>query len=330
MLSFAISPSLVAAPTFNPGPLVTINKGQTALIEVKNGQGALVVEGDPKIATVRDPQSKSSISRISSDPQIVEVVGHHRGGAVFFFIFRARTSPFSLPRNESVSLTVSVNEYRATPYVPTMDPPHNHQPTRRWKELLGAIQQPTDSTSGKALWALCAARADPETFVDAAIQGEFGNKPVALKHLNWYLRDGRGAELNEDDNIEKWVRTDAMIQGKIYAQIVRNMTKGTSYSIDFPVGSTEFGIDDYYYSFGAIDRLDVQVDWIAKTVKVFFKDIYEWHPVCPGFYTQFKDDTVRVTNSLHAALVELKLKGAADYWMVGEATVPMSVFGFPP
>jgi len=30
---------------------------------------------------------------------------------------------------------------------------------------------------------------------------------------------------------------------------------------------------------------------------------------------------------MHAALVELKDKGTADYWMLGEATLPMTLFG---
>jgi hypothetical protein len=37
-------------------------------------------------------------------------------------------------------------------------------------------------------------------------------------------------------------------------------------------------------------------------------------------------DAVRPTNCVHAALVELKSGGGAkDYWMKGEATVPLSV-----
>lgn len=33
----------------------------------------------------------------------------------------------------------------------------------------------------------------------------------------------------------------------------------------------------------------------------------------------------RDTNCVHAALVELRSSGAADVWMKGEATVPLSV-----
>jgi hypothetical protein len=57
---------------------------------------------------------------------------------------------------------------------------------------------------------------------------------------------------------------------------------------------------------------------------VWFQDFYEWHPVYP-FYTFMAGDVVRETNCVHAALVELKSSGAADFWMKGEATVPVSV-----
>ena len=41
---------------------------------------------------------------------------------------------------------------------------------------------------------------------------------------------------------------------------------------------------------------------------------------------------LRETNCVHAALVELQTTGASDFWMKGEATVPLSLFrgGTPP
>ena len=79
------------------------------------------------------------------------------------------------------------------------------------------------------------------------------------------------------------------------------------------------------FAFGAIDRLDIEVDFDAQTVHSWFQDFYEWPPFYPGLYTAFPDDAARETNCLHAALVELKDSGAADFWMKGEATVPLSV-----
>jgi hypothetical protein len=45
--------------------------------------------------------------------------------------------------------------------------------------------------------------------------------------------------------------------------------------------------------------------------------------LCSAQLTSFPDDAARETNCLHAALVELKSSGAADFWMKGEATVPL-------
>ena len=37
------------------------------------------------------------------------------------------------------------------------------------------------------------------------------------------------------------------------------------------------------------------------------------------------DDKARETNCVHAAIVEMQAGTAADYWMKGEATAPLSV-----
>ncbi len=86
---------------------------------------------------------------------------------------------------------------------------------------------------------------------------------------------------------------------------------------------------EFRNTFGGIDKLFIEFDMGPQTVTLSFKDRYEWHPVCTPYYTKYVDDEVRNTNSLHAALVELKDRGAADFWMIGEATAPMSKFGLP-
>ena len=114
--------------------------------------------------------------------------------------------------------------------------------------------------------------------------------------------------------------------------IIANSASGPHYSFFLSFTQNEYANrdhSDFRYSFGTIDRIDCEVDWVLKTVKLWFMDIYEWHPVCPPYYSKFPDDVVRETNSLHAALVELKDSGAADYWMVGEATMSLSDFGLP-
>jgi hypothetical protein len=52
-------------------------------------------------------------------------------------------------------------------------------------------------------------------------------------------------------------------------------------------------------------------------------DRYEWHPVGFG-YRRLSDDARRDTNCVHAAAVELKSAGAADYWMIGDVVLPLT------
>jgi hypothetical protein len=84
-------------------------------------------------------------------------------------------------------------------------------------------------------------------------------------------------------------------------------------------------IENFRYAFGAIDRLDFEVDFAERSVRVWFQDRYEWHPVYEGMYDRQPGDIVRETNCLHAAMVEMKLTGAADFWMKGKAVVPLSL-----
>jgi hypothetical protein len=66
------------------------------------------------------------------------------------------------------------------------------------------------------------------------------------------------------------------------------------------------------------------VDYVHETVKVWFLDCYEWHPVYPKYFPKCAKDEIRKSKFLHAAAVQLKLEGANDFWMKGEATFPIS------
>ncbi len=99
------------------------------------------------------------------------------------------------------------------------------------------------------------------------------------------------------------------------------------YSSSIWFGQDMYGSTEYAYAFGTIDALYIEFDLNTRYVKIWFKDIYEWHPECEPYYVKKSGDKARPDNSLHAAMVEMKDKGARDYWMIGEATHPMSVFG---
>jgi hypothetical protein len=194
---------------------------------------------------------------------------------------------------------------------------HGHAASGRWSDVQA------NPNSSFTLNRLCP-RMGPKELVGIAMMKEFRDKPNALEHLNWYLVNGRGADFSEDDNIKKWLEQDAGIQTAIRALIPPRQTVG-KFATHFKVEQDDYDNQDFRFAFGAIDWLDFEVDFDAGTIHVWFQDRYEWHPVYPGLYTKFSDDDPRETNCVHAALVELKSTGSADFWMKGEATVPLSV-----
>ena len=91
--------------------------------------------------------------------------------------------------------------------------------------------------------------------------------------------------------------------------------------------------EDIQDSFGTIDKLDVYADFIKGTIELWFEDTYEWHPtysqytqplVCPN--TNVTGQVNRETTFLHAAMVQMKKKGARDFQMRGNATFLMKIF----
>jgi hypothetical protein len=209
------------------------------------------------------------------------------------------------------------------PRLPTVYTPgevHVHAPSGRWPEIQA------DPKSSFELNLLCATMS-PEELIAAAVFGKFSDKPIALEHLKWYQFDGNGRDFREDDNIKDMLQRDVKIKNAIFYRIRLAQTSGKQ-AHHFSVTQADYAIEDFYYAFGAIDRLDFEVDSDAQTVHVWFKDFYQFHPVYPGIYKYYPSDglgELRPDNCVHAAAVELKSSGAADFWMLGEATVPLDV-----
>ena len=199
---------------------------------------------------------------------------------------------------------------------------HDHAPSGKWSE----VQDEPNS----GFWAnrVCG-NATANQVVGVAIWKEFDDKPLALEHLNWYLGMGQGADFVEDDHIARMLRTDTGVAGQILRRLPSRWPASGTQAGAFKVEQDHYVSQDFRYAFGAIDRLDFEVDWSARTIHVWFQDRYEWHPVYPGLYKKHGDDEVRETNCVHAALVELKSGGAADYWMKGEATIPLGDLAVP-
>lgn len=194
---------------------------------------------------------------------------------------------------------------------------HGHSPSGRWSDVQ------TNPNSSFELNFLCP-KMTPRQLVSVAIIAKFSDKPIALAHLNWYLTRGRGGDFSEDANLRGLLTGDSGVQEAIRRLLPPGRTSGI-FTTHLKIEQNDYSNQDLRFAFGAIDQLDVEVDFGARTVHAWFQDRYEWHPFYPGLYAAFPDDGARETNCVHAALVELKSDGAADFWMKGEATAPLSV-----
>jgi hypothetical protein len=164
--------------------------------------------------------------------------------------------------------------------------PHNHMPSGRWSKVQ-ADPNNAPTMTGTRLAQMCQGKT-PKQFVDAVIASEFGDKPIALAHLKWYLSNGQGRDFVEDDNIRACLERDAGVRHVLAAEI-RNRIETRHHSSGrwahhIELSQSSYSIQDFQYSFGAIDRLDFEVDFDDGTVHVWFQDRYEWHPVYKALY----------------------------------------------
>jgi hypothetical protein len=192
---------------------------------------------------------------------------------------------------------------------------HNHKPSGRWDDFQGTVKDPFP------IGTVCR-HSDPAGVLTGAAMGKLMDKKIATEHLKWYA-NGKGGEFNENKNIEIMMKADSGIQELVLSKLPKDQKSGT-FSGHVRVDQQDYKDQDLRNAFGAIDRLDFKVDYDKQTIKVWFEDRYEWHPVGDGYYDKQVGDEVRPTNCVHAAAVEMKLQGAADYWMKGESTLPLS------
>ena len=197
------------------------------------------------------------------------------------------------------------------PYTPGVM--HNHRPSGRWADIQNLERR---NCPGTLISCVCSTL-DPQGVLNTAAGVVMGRKPIALHHLLHYMFGG-GADYVED--VRDFIVRDSGVRG-ILASFIRNLTTTRGH---FKVYQRDYTVQDFRLAFGAIDRLDYEVDSAAGVVHVWFVDRYEFHPVYPGLYRAMSGDVARVTNCVHAAAVELKASGASDFWMVGYGTVPLS------
>jgi hypothetical protein len=198
---------------------------------------------------------------------------------------------------------------------------HGHAPSGRWSEVQANLNSP-----GAFPHVLLACKTmQPGDVLVAAIATVFDDKPIARDHINWYLHTGLGRDFVEDANIKAMLERDTGVQKLIAKRIPPGRTSG-KFAGHLIISQDDYTDEDFRNAFGSIDRLDFEVDFDARNIRVWFKDRYEFHPYYPGIYEVKNNDAdVRPNNCVHAAAVELKSSGAADFWMIGVATVPLNL-----
>lgn len=317
-------PRILSGPNFLPNTVLELRRNSSGSILVSDGSFGEIFSADPNIARIAPDGLGIAEARalVTRDAQTFKIVSGKQLGRT---TITASTQRFA--DGSSASIDVVVRTFSDPPkFVAGVN--HAHKPSGRYADVQA------DPNSSFLLNIACKLHS-AEGLVELAKSTEFQDKPIALKHLNFYQKDGKGADFNEDANIKDWLTRDSGIRKRLKREIFPGPGRKPKAEGHFTFEQHEYAEDaagqDFRFAFGGIDRVDFQVDFSQDTVRVFFQDRYEWHPVYP-FYSfigptaQFpgSGDEVRETNCLHAALVELKASGAADFWMKGQAEVALS------
>jgi hypothetical protein len=195
---------------------------------------------------------------------------------------------------------------------------HNHQPSGKWSEI-----QARPVTVDLGVDQICR-HFEPPTVATKIATTYLRSRPLALVHFEHYLKGG-GADFVEDGHLERMVRVDAGVRRLLQVTLPKQgAPSGQTLKGSVEVRQRNYEVEDHQFAFGAIDRLDFEVDPAAGWVRLWFQDRYEWHPVYEGIYERLPGDVIRDNNCLHAAMVEMKRHGAADFWMKGKAVVSLS------
>jgi hypothetical protein len=319
----------IAALHFVPGPVMVMPRNSTGSFQVVDGADGEISTFDDDIITFQPDDFVGPLPRgaikfsVKKNPQTFNVRSLGKLDEAQVTV----TTPTDL-----ATLIIVVNKPFPSPPPFHENKPHNHAPCLQWPKI-----QADPQSSGPANF-LCSGAATPEDVINSVKLIGFAKAPLALQHLDRYL-SGTGNDFVEDDNIRHWLHQDSNIRNRLKNEIFPPGKKRKN------EGHFEFGNDqkkhipfnefdttktaDFKLSFGSIDRVDFAVDFSDDTVRVWFKDRYEFHPVFRGLYNFVDGDFVRADNCIHAAAVEMKAHGAADFWMIGEAVVPLGLIAGP-
>jgi len=309
---------------------ITIDPGQTADIDIKNGKGYQLTLTEFQFATpfpsavmlVPGINGPTTHFALNVDSLRIQVKGIKWGSPILF------AQNFNKGPDFTDTLVVNVRDLRPDIFHPTTA--HHHLPVQEpgeWNKVCEEAEK--DPDLGLTLTALAKAKASPETVVGFARPALAFNR-MAQRHFDHYL-NGAGATVNEDENIKDWINGDDNAR-KVIAKRILNKRRDNEANVlvMFTFEQLMFGDSDARNSFGAIDNLEAAADFVMGTVDVWFEDTYEWHPP----YSQYKPrcpdigtpGAKRDTNFGHAALVQMKTRTAKDYQMRGRASFPMKIF----
>ena len=321
--------ALVAPAVFGIAS-VTIDPGQTADIDIKNGTGYQLTLTEFQFAThslsavMIVPGISGPVTHfaLNVDALRIQVRGIKWGSPILF------AQNFSKGPEFTDTLVVNVRDLRPDIFHPTTA--HHHLPVPEpgeWNKVCEEAEK--DPDLGITLTGLAKAKASPETVVGVARLALAFNR-MAQGHFEHYL-NGAGATVNEDENIKNWIKGDDNARKVIARRIIaKRQGNESNVRVMFTFEQLMFGDSDARNSFGAIDNLEAAADFVMGTVDVWFEDTYEWHPP----YSQYKPrcpdigtpGAKRDTNFGHAALVQMKTRTAKDFQMRGRASFPMNIF----
>jgi len=342
-LSFSLSESLILsiAPTAKvlPSAAITLVPGDKADIEIKNGKGYDIIITSAtydraQLAVLFVPGNKEPVTHfhMNVDTIRIQVKANFKWGTAILY-----AQNFKAPGNATEKLLINIQDNFPPAYHPSQS--HHHEPVTEpdeWNKVCEEAEK--DPDIGYTLLGLAKIKASPPTIIPPARMALAFNR-MAQFHFDYYL-NGAGGVVNEDDNIKRWIEGDSRAR-KVIAEGIRLRKKPTDTIVKFYFHFDQRDFDDHdaRNSFGSIDNLEVEANFSTGKVDVWFEDTYEWHPP----YSQYTKPMLcpdRPDHSLppsptnarrdsylgHAALVQMKTRGAQDFQMRGKATFDMKIF----